>query len=373
MDGTDKSFVLRYVGSRFEGARLPLDVLADLPAFRDLLVAFAKDGWRKSNQARQRLPKGFDRFISFDLVAIEEGSAKPKLDWSRRAAQEMLPGIIDELDTLVRTSYKEIAKLVDGAANNSFPVALSSEHIRALNKLGSGLVDGERIEFQNCVGVDGNVVYLDAHRRKTLITRVRETYQTRYEGVGKLVGVHKDGTIEISTLDHGELRLKIDSTRIKTEFDGCIESDVQFALQIELDNNDKYRSVVDVYDVEIIDSSLSNSLNRIDELKKLELGWHNGDGSPITQVAIDTSQKFLSLRPNLSSIYRIYPTVEGGILFEFEINGWDISTEFKATGQIEIFGVQLGGQDELEPESFDDLESGFMSVFDKFTNSENSK
>ena len=37
-----KNFRLRYVGERLGGARLPVDVLPDLPAFRDLLVSFIK-------------------------------------------------------------------------------------------------------------------------------------------------------------------------------------------------------------------------------------------------------------------------------------------------------------------------------------------
>ena len=51
----ERSFRLRYVGARFEGKRLPVEVLSDLAAFRDLVVAFAKDEWRKLNPARTRL------------------------------------------------------------------------------------------------------------------------------------------------------------------------------------------------------------------------------------------------------------------------------------------------------------------------------
>lgn len=61
MADEEKSFRLRYVGSRFDNARLPVDVLSDLPAFRDLLAAFAKDEWLSLNSDRQRVPKGFWR------------------------------------------------------------------------------------------------------------------------------------------------------------------------------------------------------------------------------------------------------------------------------------------------------------------------
>lgn len=376
MDKENKSFVLRYVGSRFNGARLPLDVLSDLPAFRDLLVSYAKDGWRSTHRGRERLPKGFDKSISFDLVSIAEGSAMPKLDWSRKAAQEMLPGFVDELEVLVGSSYENIVQLIDNAGHSQFPSALSSEHVRALNKLGSGLLESERIEFLGSSGKDGNVVYLDAFRRKALIKGVRETYQARFEGVGKLVGLHVDGSIAVSTLDHGELKIVIDEARIQSEFDGNINSDVQFSLQIELDNNDKFRNVIEVYDIEIIDPDLSNILircnERLNELGDLQNGWHNGEGVSIEKVAIANAKSLLNKRPNLSSFYRIYPTLEGGVLFEFEKKGWDLSVEFKSTNQFEIFGVQLDGNREQVPKLFEDLETEFLQLFDTLTNGEGS-
>ena len=96
----DLDIKLRYVGARFNGAKLPLDVLADLPAFRDLVVAFAKDLWRKQNADRQRVPRGFDRSMSFDLTAIEDGSAIPNLTWDRESAQSCLPGFADAVGVI---------------------------------------------------------------------------------------------------------------------------------------------------------------------------------------------------------------------------------------------------------------------------------
>jgi hypothetical protein len=366
------TFKLRYVGVRFDGARLPVDVLLDLPAFRDLLVAFAKDGWRDLNADRKRVPKGFDKSISFDLVGIENGSAVPMLNWSRDAAQENLPGFADKLQEIVDHSYLDVVNLIDGAGHQQFPKSLSSEHIRALNRLGSGLRGNEKIEFLGTRGQDGNVVYLDSFRRKALITRVRETYQARFESVGTLRGsVVNDafGHIVVSTVEHGEITIGLDAERVKEEFDGSIDSEVQFDLQIEMDNDDRLRGIVNVFDVGLIDVEIGGDLlrcrTRLAELGGLPAGWHDGGGSRISPAALEMANRFLGKRPALSKQYRIYPTVDSGVLFEFESGGWDISVEFLPLGGIELYGVQINGTEELTPQHFADLADDFVVAFDR--------
>jgi hypothetical protein len=370
MSDEGKDFRLRYVGTRFDNARLPVDVLSDLPAFRDLLAAFAKDGWRALNSDRQRVPKGFDKGLSFDLLAIEPGSAVPRLNWNRHTAQTHLPGFADELEEIVDASFNEIVSLIDGAGHDRFPKSLPSEHVRALNKLGAGLRDDERIEFQGTHGTDGNVVYLDNYRRKKLITRVRETYQARFEGIGTLIGTRateEEGYISFKTAEHGEIEVVVDLERVK-EFDGNIYADVQFDLQIELDNNDRYRSVIEVHDVGLIDAQIGAELvrcrARLNDIRILPEGWHDGGGSAIGSAAVAAADKFLSKRPSLSGAYKIYPTEEGGVLFEFESNAWDLSVEFGANGSVEIYGIQLNGAGELEPVHFDEAGEDFMKEFD---------
>lgn len=368
MSSGEKSFQLRYVGRRFDGARMPLEVLSDLPAFRDLLAAYAKELWRESHQGRKRLPKGFDGSISFDLVAIDEGSAMPRLDWSRDTAQALLPGFDDELEELVDESFLKIVTLIDAAGDNKFPASLSSEHIRSLNRLGSGLRPDERIEFLGSQGADGNVVFLDTHRRKSLITQVRETYQTRYDGLGKLRGVHVDGSLQIFT-DYGEIDVRVDPDRIESEFDGNIGSTVQVSVKIELDDNDVYRSVVEVYDIDVIDEKISEDLMRcrarLDELQKHKTGWLDGRGEAPSEVAISAAKAFLAKRPFQAAAYKLFPTPIGGVVFELDVAGWDYSVEFSSDGSVEMYGIEVKGSDEIPPERFDSVNELFLAFFDR--------
>jgi hypothetical protein len=375
MSEAGKTFKLRYVGARFEGTRLSVDVLLDLPAFKDLLIAYARVEWRKANSDRERVPKGFDKSISLDLVAIEDGSAVPVLNWDRRSAQTTLPGFRDEIEYIVDNSFSDIIDLIDNAGKDQFPRSLSSEHIRALNRFGSGLREGERIEFVGTSDADGKVIFLDSFRRKKLITRVRETYQVRIEGSGILLGaVVKDtvgGYIVLDTMEFGHIELSLEATRVIEDFDGNINADVQFDLQVELDNNDKFRSVVEIHEIGLVDAQVGANLlrcrERLSEIKNLKTGWYDGEGEPIDLVSIETAELFLSKKFYLSSTYKIYPMQDGRILFEFEINDWDYSLEFGPGRSIEMYGVEIDGDSEMEPIAFPNLNDDFLKEFNSRT------
>lgn len=365
---------LRYVGGRFDGARLPLDVLSDLPAFRDLLFAFAKQEWLSVNAARQRVPKGFDKSLAFDLTSIESGSAIPVLRWDRSAAQDFLPGFAGELEEIVNISYKDVVKLIDDSTREIYPKALASEHVRALNKFGADLRANERIEFLGNNDAQGNVIYLDFFRRKNLITKVRETYVSRLEDTGILVGTHAaegaQASLDVDTTVHGIIKIPMDRERVLDEFDGNMLSPIQFDLQVELDNADKLRSIVEVHGVALIDVRIAADLDRcrvrLAEIAEFKDGWDDGYGRAATAKALESAAIFLGKRPLLCSTYAIFPTTMGGILFEFEANGWDLSLEFSPEGSIEMFGIQIEDVGELLPISFNSVDSNLIAEFDKY-------
>lgn len=374
MTRTRRTFLLRYVGARFVGHRLPLDVLPDLPAFRDLLVSYVRSEWRAVHVTQKRLPKGFEKSISFDLVEIGEGSAVPRLEWDRETAQLLLPDFSDELEELVEKSYSSVLALFDGAGGSQPSSALTSENIRALNRFGSGLAEGERIEFPESYGLDGSVIYLDGWRRKQLIIRARGTYQATFEDTGKLLGSEVDpdntasGFIIVSTSHHGTIRIPVSQDRVREEFDGGIDADVQFRLLIELDLKDVFRKVIDVFEVNMFDTAVLANLerckSRISALRALPEGWHDGTGLAITGESASTAVRVLTARPSWSADYHIYPTEEGGLLFEFVRAGWDYSIEISSAGVLETYGVQIDGDGDVGPTKFDAVTDSFLSFLD---------
>lgn len=364
-------YSLRYVGERFQGARLPLDVLADLPALRDLIAALAKQEFRQQHPDRKRVPQGFDKSISFSLTDIVDGSAIPVFELENEVAQQNLPNIGAGMDEIVSRAYERVAKIVDGAGNDDFPQALPDDAIRALSKLGANLQDPERIELRGTAGSDGDVVFLDAYRRKKLLTHIRETYTIEFEGVGELTGVDAtQNSIQIRTEKYGEIKLPLDQTMHAAQFDGNLFSFVEFSISIALDAHDELKGVEEVYSVDLIrphDEEVMRCVRRLQELSETERGWLGPDqGERLVHLAGTRATQLVFMRANLAHLFRIFPTEDGGISIEFDCKSWSYAVEISPGGLIEIDASSEDG-DEYGPVSFDSLSHEFLEAFDEMT------
>lgn len=165
------------------------------------------------------------------------------------------------------------------------------------------------------------------------------------------------------------MRVTVDRDRVRNEFDGNTGRAVQFSLLIELDRHENFRSIVDVYEVDLIDQEFANRLeeskSRLADFHRLAGGWYNGDGEKISPRAIRAAETFLIRRPTFAETYGLFPTEGGGVLVEFQTNGWDISVEFYASGEIEIFGVEIDGRAEFFSPKYQDLGDDFFAEFDR--------
>jgi hypothetical protein len=79
----------------------------------------------------------------------------------------------------------------------------------------------------------------------------------------------------------------------------------------------------------------------------LEDGWEDKTGKSVDALAVNSVSRFLVRRPHFCADYKIFPTSTGGVLLEFEVNGWDLSLEFLSGGSVEIFGIEIDGAAEF--------------------------
>jgi hypothetical protein len=365
----EKTYALRYVGRRFAGARLPLDVLSDLPALRDLIAALAKQEFRQRNPDRKRVPQGFDRSISFALVDIRDGSAAPTFVLDREVAQQHLPNIGDGMEEIVDRAFGRIAKIFDDVGQDRFPHALPLDAISALSKLGANIRNNERIELTGTIGTDGAVVSLDSYRRKALLTHVRETYTVEVEDVGTLTGI--DAThniIQINTDRFGEIRLPLHEAGITAEqFDGNLHTLVEFSISVALDAHDDLRGIEEVHAVDLVrpyDEDVTRCIARLHALSRLERGWLGDDhGERVVHLAGTRATQLIFMRASLAKLFRIFPTEDGGVSIEFDLDDWSFGVEIAPDGAIEVDGSSTDGSI-YTARRFPEFSHEFFEAFD---------
>ena len=79
----------------------------------------------------------------------------------------------------------------------------------------------------------------------------------------------------------------------------------------------RFQDVEDVAPLEPLDVP-----SRLDELRLLRAGWLNGEGKPLESSSLDKlDQLFASYYPGELPLPYTFPTVNGGIQFEWRING----------------------------------------------------
>lgn len=368
-DDEKTTLSLRYVGRRFDGARLPLDVLNDLPALRDLVAAFAKHEYRQKNPDRKRVPQGFDKAISFSLIEVEDGSAQPIIALDNEIVQQSLPNIGDGMSEIVERAFEQIAKIYDDTDKDKFPSALPLDAIRAFSKFGAGIQDSEYIELSGTSGADGKVVCLDTFRRKKLLTHVRETYSTDFEDIGILTAIDiSHNTIHVNTDRYGEIRLPLDSTTMPAvHFDGSLNTLVEFSISIELDANDSFQAVNSVHSVDLIrpyDEDVRKCVTRLQSLAQVKRGWLGDDhGEQLVHLAGIRATQLVFMRAKLAGLFKIYPTEDGGVSVEFDKDGWSFAVEILPDGTLEIDGSSESGES-FDVQEFNGFSSEFFESFD---------
>ncbi len=363
MTDTPRVFSLHYHGVRFAKNRIPVEVLPDLPAFRELLLSYAKDEWKSRHPERKKLPKNFDKELSLSLFEITDGSAVPQLEWLRSNPQSDMFDTRDQIDQSIEAAYNNVIVLFEGSQGDDAP--LDAEKLRALNRFGAGLREHEKIELTARDG-SGKIIAFDMNRRKKLITLGRDTYQSRIDGSGELVGTNSPSdanaqcSIQVQTTDYGMINIPVDRFQLYEEFAEALNTEVQFDLLVELDSSDKLRNVVDVYDVvtvEDVSGLVSKAKERLEEIGNLRDGWHNGKGKAIGRAAITKALDFFVATRATNIEFAIFPTEGGGVLIDFSSFGWEYSIEFDIDGKPEMYGIEADGNLEMEPTPFDGIDA----------------
>jgi hypothetical protein len=144
---------LIFQGTGFVPGELPVEALTEVSAYRELVVAVARDMYRREHPAKHRIPRGFDVGFELLLTGVAEGSASPTLQRLRTPEPPRLAPLSAKQVELFgpHVDYFDAARdvieavIAAGAAGKPLPAAFNRETLVRFNAFGRTLTDDDSI------------------------------------------------------------------------------------------------------------------------------------------------------------------------------------------------------------------------------------
>lgn len=178
---------LVFLGGRFDGARMPVDTLSELAAYRVVVLSVAKAIYLAENPRRQRLPKGFEETFQLVLDRVDEGSLVPVV------SRDVPNGVLSFFsgDGLFERARDLIESSIDSAARGTtLPSALPVDVLQRFAAFGRTLNEDERIVVAK-PGTHEGATY-DRRVRRKLVLLSQRSYEDDVDLVGEVREADKD-------------------------------------------------------------------------------------------------------------------------------------------------------------------------------------
>lgn len=315
----------RFVGRRFEGHSVPLELLKDLTVLENLIVATAKECFREANPVRQRA-RGLTEGISLRLTDVEDGSAKLAI---------MLFFTTTGLFPPANHAYFEQAReLVISAVNaaeqgEDASQFLKPKFLKYFNRLARGLKEDEFIELRPENADRPARLNKETRRRLVLAADEEITEEVVFRGI---IPKHDrvKNTFELQLRDGRRVSaLTTEDTRdvVLEALNGALEGTRVRMLAIgKYGRDNSFRGIETVEDISILDPN--DVPARLDEFRDLRAGWLDGDGVALDSAGLDwLAEAFEANYPDDLELPYLFPTPDGGVRAEWTIGRHEVSLD----------------------------------------------
>lgn len=357
-------------GGRFSEHSVPVEVLPELMIYQEFVVALAKHIFLEQNPDRQRVPKGFSDQLQLRLREIKDNCATPILERVDLGHQTQLP--LQHLDP-----FEQARGLINEAiesvhAGNPLPATFPEKFLSYFNRLGSHLLDDESMELIPPNQSTGPK--LDSVTRRALVAKTKAEYLQTVSLRGVVRFVDKTSQNFIFETELGsKVRVSMPvqhEVNILEAFRHYRSQQVKVVGEGVSTADGAIQSIHKVDSLEIEDRS-PDVLARLEELKQMQAGWLDGVGEPVDTDLIENVENRIGRLvafQNLPNPYT-YPTLEGGLRLEWDIDDWAIEVEFEIDGTVNASAFKTSSDDAFEQEwswrdsKWEDHVSEFVAQF----------
>jgi hypothetical protein len=318
---------------------MPVAALAEVMAYRDLIVEVAKELHRSRHQ-RRRVPRGFEDRFDLRLGRVEPGSAIPVLTRSE-ASDDLFDMEVDDDFSEAHSLLEDFLVAVDHSSE--VPDVFQAVPRALVRRFGQSLLPGEELQIAGSRQPDwqGRAAYTYEKRQKYLLR-----YGT-YEDVATLVG-WVDGYSQLSRTftmriaDGAALAVPY----LDDQFSLIHEAATPSGSAIEvvglaefLSVDDTAQRILRVDSVKALETTAIEGYIRaragISAAQRVETGWFDGVGEPVDEGVLAEAERVIDkLEESQIDPPYVYPTPDGGIRFEWPLDGFEVLVELHADGYL---------------------------------------
>lgn len=344
----------KFEGPRFGKHTIPIELLDDLIAYRDLIKDVAKGLFRKEHPERRRVPSAFEQLFRLAISDVKNGSA----------VAELVPDISDsddEAEILQYAPYLTSASAIvhetirstetpQGGVPVDFPFHLLSK----FQKIGRNLKPGEVIDFG--FGTAKPAKY-NQDVRQTLVLLSGKEVERDVDVIGKVVGIHNEPEDRVDVkLEDGRTVSGPYSSEHEDMFISGYKQKETHWIRIRgsgtWNRQNRLARFTNIADVDVInedDRKLLTSLNRIHEMEKLQPGWCGPGSVPPPAGAAAWAKEIVKIvceEHGLPAPF-VFPTALGDVQLEWKFAGVSIDVRLQFVGRVaEILAYSDVGEEE---------------------------
>lgn len=371
-EGNEDFVRVRFAGGRFDSHTIPFDVLPDLAAYRDLVLEVAKHLFRKRNNDRQRVPKGFEESFQLGLSQVIQGNSATAL--ARKLTLEDQPTEAGQVgfDFPRYSEFEDARDLLDrviAAANDgrALPQEFPRELVGKFNRFGQSLRVGEHAELSH--GRAASVRY-DSETRKHIVLSANSTYENVLDQRFILTGGEiRSCIVHLADEDGTRFDLRVDTD------EECEKAIARRRHQIRVvgaglfDRQDRLTKITKYKELIYTDDEPQQSLDeRLNEIARTPAGWYSSQNPAPDESAIARMGelvKLITAETGVPTPY-VYPLPNGSITGEWTRGDWEISAIVTLPNlaiELHALNVETGQELEAEIAQFDEHT---LSAFSRF-------
>ncbi|MFC7456744.1 hypothetical protein ACFQS2_06080 [Brachybacterium sp. GCM10030267] len=362
---------VRLTGARFEGGRLPVDSLVELQNYQEIVRLAAEARWQQEHPD-ESVPEEVSNSARLTIDQIDDGSADVFLMFEQQVIySEYQSEAQDVADRYIEAAYSE-----SGNVDLEKSFGKSDRSIReAVSRFGETLTDEQSIEYypSRPDSLPSSITNETRSRALEYLFRAEDFLETPPSAeesgllkshrslVGRITALNADKkTYQFVVQDGDEIRGRYPATpELLEDLREVVNSSEEGPLtritgELQYKDGAPWR----FWQTDLVEKvEFDNSVwgNRLRGFAALGPEWDGGNALQVTSVALDAASKLIEkMRHADIEMPSVFPTEEGGVLFEWGDRAGVRNIEVLEDGTFEMFAIERGQRAGEHSES-DDL------------------